>query len=111
MRDEAEAIVAEYGWTEVALQKMRKIDSFLKESQRLNCPGSCEYIQNLADNDPFIIYFYFWVLITRKTLQDWRLSDGTLIPAGTRVGVASGAMNKEEVETLHPPFFCEEVLR
>jgi hypothetical protein len=36
----------------------------------------------------------------RKTLKDWTLSDGTLIPAGTFVGVASDAMNKEEVAIL-----------
>lgn len=36
MRDEIEAIIAEDGWTKPAMQRMRKVDSFLKESQRLN---------------------------------------------------------------------------
>jgi hypothetical protein len=40
MRDEAEAMVEEFGWNKAALQKMCKIDSFLKESQRLNGPAS-----------------------------------------------------------------------
>jgi hypothetical protein len=35
--------------------------------------------------------------MNRKTVKDWTLSDGTLIPAGTFLGVASAAMNKEEV--------------
>jgi hypothetical protein len=43
MRREAEAVIAEDGWTKSAMQKMRKIDSFLKESQRLNSLGSREY--------------------------------------------------------------------
>ncbi len=42
MRKEAAAAIAEDGWTKGAMQKMRKIDSFLKESQRLNCLGSSE---------------------------------------------------------------------
>ncbi|KAF9453726.1 cytochrome P450 [Macrolepiota fuliginosa MF-IS2] len=76
MREEAKPIIAEDGWTKAAMHRMRKIDSFLKESQRLNSVGS--------------------MLMSRKALQDWKLSDGTLIPAGTFVGVASDAMNKEE---------------
>lgn len=45
-----------------------------------------------------MILFFFWKgAISRKTLKDWTLSDGTLIPAGTPVSIASDAMNKEEV--------------
>jgi len=35
MREEAEAMIEVHGWTKTAMQRMRKIDSFLKESQRL----------------------------------------------------------------------------
>ena len=35
IREEVEAVVAEYGWTKVAMGRMRKLDSFLKESQRV----------------------------------------------------------------------------
>lgn len=35
--------------------------------------------------------------MTYKILQDWVTSDGTLIPAGTSVGVANDATNKDEV--------------
>lgn len=40
-----------------------------------------------------------------KVLRDWTLSDGTLIPAGTIIGMASDAMNKDEVRvtTLYKP--------
>jgi len=77
MRKEAEAVIAEDGWTKAAMQKMRKIDSFLKESQRLNSLGG--------------------MIISRKALKDWTLSDGTLIPAGTFFGIAGDAMNKDEM--------------
>lgn len=33
----------------------------------------------------------------RKAKKDWLLSDGTVIPAGTFVGVASAPMNRDEV--------------
>lgn len=33
----------------------------------------------------------------RKTLKDWTLSDGTVLPAGTYVGVASDPTNRDEV--------------
>jgi hypothetical protein len=34
IREEVEAAVAEHGWTKVALNRMRKLDSFMKETQR-----------------------------------------------------------------------------
>ena len=36
LREEVEGIIAEEGWTKASLGKMRKLDSFLKESQRVN---------------------------------------------------------------------------
>lgn len=39
----------------------------------------------------------------RKALQDWTLSDGTFIPAGTFFGIASGPMNRDEVRVLFFP--------
>lgn len=44
MREEARAAVEEYGWSKAAMQKMRKIDSFMKESLRLNSTGSREFL-------------------------------------------------------------------
>ena len=36
LRDEVEAAIAADGWTKAAMDKMWKVDSFLKESQRVN---------------------------------------------------------------------------
>lgn len=42
LREEIEeALSQEGGWTLSALHRMQKLDSFLKESQRLNHPGLC----------------------------------------------------------------------
>lgn len=38
-----QAITEEGGWTLAALQRMKKLDSFLKESQRINHPGLCTF--------------------------------------------------------------------
>lgn len=42
MREEAERVIAKEGWTKAALNSMVKIDSFLRESQRLNNNGPCK---------------------------------------------------------------------
>jgi hypothetical protein len=42
MREEAESAIGEHGWSKASLQKMHKIDSFLKESFRLNGGASCK---------------------------------------------------------------------
>jgi len=39
LRQEVEAAVAEEGWTKAGLDKMYKIDSFLRETQRLDGLG------------------------------------------------------------------------
>lgn len=36
IREEIEAVIAEDGWSKVAMTKMHKLDSFFKESQRYN---------------------------------------------------------------------------
>ncbi len=41
LRREVEAIVAEDGWTKAAMDKMYKIDSFIRETQRIDVGGIC----------------------------------------------------------------------
>jgi Cytochrome P450 len=36
LREEVEAVVAEEGWTRAGMDKMRKLDSFLRETQRID---------------------------------------------------------------------------
>jgi Cytochrome P450 len=40
LRQEIEAAVAEEGWTKAGMDKMHKLDSFLRESQRLDTGGN-----------------------------------------------------------------------
>ena len=44
VREEMEAVLSQDGgWNKTTLTKMRKLDSFLKESQRINPPSLCKY--------------------------------------------------------------------
>lgn len=43
LRNEVEEALAAEGWTKAGLNRMRKVDSFLKEVLRLNPPGICAY--------------------------------------------------------------------
>ena len=51
LREEVESIIAEEGWSKASIGKMRKLDSFLKESQRLNGVGCGESRDPLLSSD------------------------------------------------------------
>jgi len=68
LRQEIDDVIEAEGWTKTAMGKMHKVDSFLKESQRMYSLGS--------------------VTMVRKAMKDFTFSDGTFIPEGTFVGSA-----------------------
>ncbi|KAJ3559201.1 hypothetical protein NM688_g483 [Phlebia brevispora] len=76
MREEVDHIVAEEGWTKAAMQKMRKVDSFLKECQRIYGLGS--------------------ISMSRMALQDYTFSDGTFVPKGSMVSVAARPVHMDD---------------
>jgi hypothetical protein len=41
LRQEVDAVITEEGWTKAGIDKMHKIDSFLRETQRLDVIGLC----------------------------------------------------------------------
>ncbi|EKM49583.1 uncharacterized protein PHACADRAFT_106360 [Phanerochaete carnosa HHB-10118-sp] len=76
LREEVEAAVAEEGWTRVATNKMRKLDSFLRECVRHNGPTIGSMFRNI--------------------LQPVTLSDGTFLPKGTTVVTPTFATHYDE---------------
>lgn len=44
LRDEVSQVIKEEGWTRNALQRMRKVDSFLRESNRCHGLGSSTFL-------------------------------------------------------------------
>ncbi|EED82919.1 predicted protein [Postia placenta Mad-698-R] len=76
LRAEVEAVVESEGWTKAAMNKMRKVDSFLKESNRYTGLGAKS--------------------MTRLALKDFTFSDGTFIPAGTTISAPAHAVHFDE---------------
>jgi len=76
LREEVDAVIREEGWTKAGIDKMYKIDSFLRETQRLD---------GLA------------VLpMTRLALRPFTFSNGVTVPAGTIVSVPASSTHTDE---------------
>jgi len=69
MRQEINFISGRERWTKDALDKMSKVDSFIKESMRLNSTSTL-------------------VSMMRKSLKAFTFSDGTVIPRGALIFTA-----------------------
>ncbi|GJE90628.1 cytochrome P450 [Phanerochaete sordida] len=76
LREEIEGIVRVEGWTKAAVQRMRKLDSFMKECQRLNGLGA--------------------LAMSRIAVQDYTFADGTRVPKGTLVMAVSRSMHHDD---------------
>nr|BAK09398.1 cytochrome P450 [Postia placenta] len=76
LRAEIEGVVAKEGWTKAAMNDMRRLDSFLKETLRYTGLGA--------------------ISLTRKALADYTFADGTFIPAGTTVSAPLRATHYDD---------------
>ncbi|KAH7914791.1 cytochrome P450 [Hygrophoropsis aurantiaca] len=76
LREEAEAVIDQEGWTTASMKKLYKLDSFLKESQRLSGTSLLPMV--------------------RKAMKPFTLGTGVVVPAGTHVAVASIPMHLDE---------------
>ncbi|KAJ3571103.1 hypothetical protein NP233_g3970 [Leucocoprinus birnbaumii] len=85
IREEIYAAVALEGWTKGAIEKLPKLDSFVKESQRL-------YGGDAA-------------MIVRQAMDDFTFTDGTFIPRGTSLAVTGRAINQDEHSYPRPKEF------
>ncbi|EKM61752.1 uncharacterized protein PHACADRAFT_248575 [Phanerochaete carnosa HHB-10118-sp] len=85
LREEVEAVVAEEGWTKAAINKMRKLDSFLRECERHNGPTVVSMFRNI--------------------LQPVTLSDGTFLPKGTTVVTPTFATHFDEENYTNATLF------
>ncbi|KDR68413.1 hypothetical protein GALMADRAFT_78764 [Galerina marginata CBS 339.88] len=94
MREEVEAIVEAEGWTKASMGKMRKVDSFVKESQRLAI-GACN---KNTDHD-------LAVIMNRKAMKDFTFSNGITVPAGTHLAVATYSTHMDEKNYANPHDF------
>ncbi|KIK57169.1 hypothetical protein GYMLUDRAFT_46414 [Collybiopsis luxurians FD-317 M1] len=75
LREEVQACVEKHGWTKAAMGQMRKLDSYMKEVQRL------VGVSGLG--------------MSRMAMKDFTFSDGTVVPAGTMVHTVSYALHHD----------------
>ncbi|KAG6887831.1 hypothetical protein C0995_012331 [Termitomyces sp. Mi166 len=76
LREEVETVIQEEGYSKMSLHKMVKLDSFIKESQRLGVSNA--------------------LTMQRKVLKDFTFSDGTVVPKGHIVAVPNFAIHHDE---------------
>ncbi|KAJ7720374.1 cytochrome P450 [Mycena maculata] len=87
MRQEAERVIAEEGWSKASLGSMHKIDSFIRESQRLTGAGPVSMGRKVMAEDGF------------------RFSDGTAVPYGAILNVVGTAVHYDEENYQHAKVF------
>ncbi|KAJ5726101.1 cytochrome P450 [Penicillium malachiteum] len=89
IREEIRSVVHEVGpwmsWEQPAFSKLRKLDSFMRESQRFNPPTL--------------------LAMLRVLLEEAVLSDGMVLPKGAHIGMAVNAIQNDPEVTPEPEIF------
>jgi len=114
LREEVQEIIDREGWTYAAITKMVKVDSFIKETQRLNSLGGCMSLHTpraTYNNSPS---FLLPVSMSRIVREPFTFSDGTYLPKGAYISVPAHAIHLDESNYADPvsfvPFrFVDEV--
>jgi hypothetical protein len=104
MREEVESIVCQEGWTKTAIGQMRRVDSFIRETQRLNMLSICM----TSPLGYFVCYAHFHgpvVGMSRKARNSFTFLDGTVIPPNAFVSVAADYMHRSENNYSDPNKF------
>ena len=87
LREEVDYVIAREGWTKASIQKLKKTDSFIRESLRLNGLDSRKFALSNSSDMAFIPNNL--VSLGRRALKDITLSDGTFVPKGYVLVAAS----------------------
>ncbi|KZT08274.1 cytochrome P450 [Laetiporus sulphureus 93-53] len=85
LRAEVESTLQQGGWTKESIRKMRRLESFLKEVLRLTGVGSRA--------------------MNRKVMEDFRFSNGIVVPAGNYLAVPTTAIHHDEAIYEDPDDF------
>jgi cytochrome P450 len=97
-------VVAEEGWTKAAMDKMYKIDSFIRETQRLDGLGLCSLYISLTTFQVLMCYTVS-VSVARLTLQPFTFSNGVTVPPGVLVAAPACATHTDEEVYTNPDKF------
>ena len=89
IRDEIKQVILEDGdwmqWQKPTFSKLRRLDSFMRESQRFNPPTLLS--------------------MHRVMLQDYTLADGTILPKNAHISMAVNAVQNDPSVTPEPDVF------
>ncbi|KAG1730694.1 cytochrome P450 [Suillus paluster] len=85
LRDEVDPVVQRNGWNTHSIDKMNKIDSFLKESARINGASSMGFF--------------------RQVTRDYSLSDGTFLPKDCFIAVSLLPLHRDSTAYESPDEF------
>jgi hypothetical protein len=96
-------VIREEGWTKAGVDKMHKIDSFLRETQRVDGLGlrSLYSLSRVKNADVRL----FPVPLTRLVLRPFTFSNGVTIPAGTLIAAPGSAVYTDEANYHDPDTF------
>ncbi|KAK2463862.1 hypothetical protein APHAL10511_004167 [Amanita phalloides] len=84
LREEVNEVIRQEGWTYAAIGKMIKVDSFIKESMRIDAEA---------------------LILRRTVLQSYTLSDGTFLPQGTHISAPAHSIQTNELNYSNPLVF------
>ena len=85
LRDEIRSVAAESGWNKTSYAKLRKMDSFMKESQRFNPPSVLSYHRVMA--------------------EAYTMKDGTKLPKSSHIAMPVQAIQHYPDVTANPEVF------
>jgi cytochrome P450 len=93
LRQEIEAAVAEEGWTKAGIDRLHRLDSFLRETIRTDTANT-GLLDSLNTNLSLITVLQ--VVLYRLALRPFTFSNGVTIPAGTLITAPPSAIYMDE---------------
>ncbi|GKZ34378.1 hypothetical protein AbraIFM66950_004609 [Aspergillus brasiliensis] len=96
-----DALEADGGWKKTTLLRMRKLDSFMKESQRMNPPSLSMNVPPISSPQSSLTSLPFSSLLVgykRQFTEAIELSDGLHLPAGSHVEFPIVPIQHDSVE-------------
>ena len=95
LREEMITVLKEHGWTNASLHKMKLLDSFIKETQRMDSMTGSKYkVEPSRNESPLTTRI---ATMARVAKQKVTLSDGTVFPAGSSILVMNDQLHDPNI--------------
>jgi hypothetical protein len=96
LQEEVTEVTRKFGWSKDGVARMIKLDSFMRESQRLNSLNSGTYFPAVRST-MFELNFVVLVILQRVVMKPEGItfSNGVTLPQGTTLAVPEGAIHRD----------------